>query len=80
MSIVDSRSMSWAELDAAGLCDCGDPLDGHPPLPAPLPWGHGRPCALTSLDRGQGWDGRPLPAHTDRETRRWSTREQRVRA
>lgn len=69
--------VAWDER----LCDdCGLPLEGHPPLPPALPWSHGRPCALTSLERGRGWDGRPLPAHTDRETRRWTSREQRVPA
>jgi len=34
----------WDELVAAGLCECLRPLEGHPPLPRPLPLGHGRPC------------------------------------
>lgn len=43
-------------LDLDGdRCECGQWADGrHPPLPKPLPWAHGRPCALTSLDRGHG--------------------------
>lgn len=36
--------MTYDELLAAGLCDCGTPLEGHPPLPKPLPWSYGRPC------------------------------------
>jgi hypothetical protein len=35
----------WDELVAAGLCECRRPLKGHPPLPRPLPIGHGRPCS-----------------------------------
>lgn len=31
------------ELDDT-ICDCGAPLEGHPPLPAPKPWERGRPC------------------------------------
>ena len=31
-------AMSWDELVAAGLDDCGQPLEGHPPLPPVKPW------------------------------------------
>lgn len=39
------KDRSFEELDEAGLCECGAWLDEHPPLPKPLPWQHGRPCA-----------------------------------
>jgi hypothetical protein len=50
----------------------GLPLEGHPPLPRPLPWAHGRPCAKTSLERGRGWDGRPAPVHPTAVQQRWA--------
>jgi len=66
------EAASLAELEALGLCDCGQPLDGHPPLAQPKPWAHGRPCARTAVERGIGWDGRTAPTHTEAERRRWS--------
>lgn len=35
---------------AAGRCDCGAPLDDHPPLPRIRAWAEGRPCS-----RPVGW-------------------------
>lgn len=32
-------SSDFDALLAAGWCDCGRPLEGHPPLPKPKPWG-----------------------------------------
>lgn len=29
--------LSWDELEALGLCECGTSLNGHPPLPQPGP-------------------------------------------
>ena len=33
------EASSFEELEAAGLCDCGLPLEGHPPLAIPKPMG-----------------------------------------
>ena len=50
-----------------GICpDCGQKL---PDPPKPLDYG--RPCSRTSLELGHGWDGRPMPEHTDAVRRRW---------
>jgi hypothetical protein len=62
----------YAAAEAAGRCECGQKLATHAPLPAPLPWSHGRPCAKTSLDRGHGWDGRPMPQHGPGSRNRWN--------
>jgi hypothetical protein len=64
--------LDFDALLAAGVCDCGQPLEGHPPLPRPLPWGHGRPCSKTVLERGRGWDGRPAPVHSSAVQQRWA--------
>lgn len=77
MTRAEAAALSWEELEAAGLCDCGGPLKGHPPLAKPLPLSHGRPCSWSALDRGRGWDGRPLPEHTALERARWEARSQR---
>lgn len=66
-------TMTWDGFEAAGLCECGQALDGHPPLGKPRDWGHGRPCSRTALDRGHGWDGRPAPDHAAGVRARWST-------
>jgi len=29
--------LPWDELEAAGICECGQRLAGHPPLPKPAP-------------------------------------------
>ena len=31
------------------VCECGVPLDVHPPLPMPKPWDHGRPCGRKAV-------------------------------
>lgn len=59
-------------LLAAGVCECGVPLDDHPPLPKPKPWDAGRPCAKTVLERGHGWDGRPAVEHGPGSRNRWN--------
>jgi hypothetical protein len=65
-------------IDLEGpTCECGVAIAVHPPLPKPLPWGHGRPCSRTSLDRGHGWDGREMPAHSAAEVARWQTSHHR---
>lgn len=52
-----------------GICpDCGQEL------PKARDWSEGRPCSRTALDRGIGWDGRPLPEHSDKVKARWSTK------
>jgi hypothetical protein len=33
----DHRTLELDALEAIGLCDCGEPLDGHPPLRQPGP-------------------------------------------
>ena len=65
-------TVDYDAMEAAGLCECGQPLDVHQPLPKPKPWGYGRPCAKTSLDRGHGWDGRPAVVHTAKAQSRWN--------
>jgi hypothetical protein len=67
-----AEQLVYSPGQVAGLCDCGAPLADHPPLPRPLPWEHGRPCAKTSLDRGHGWDGRPTPTHGPGSRQRWN--------
>jgi hypothetical protein len=47
----------YAAAEAAGRCECGVPLEGHPPLPKPLPWAHGRPCGRL-VDGRRYRDGR----------------------
>ena len=42
----DPRTATFEELEAAGLDDCGLPLEGHPPLPKVGPW------------RSPGWPSR----------------------
>jgi hypothetical protein len=32
-----SVSLTWEELESRGLCECGRPLKGHPPVPKPPP-------------------------------------------
>jgi hypothetical protein len=65
-------TLDFDVAEAAGLCECGQPLDTHEPLPQPKPWAAGRPCAKTSLDRGHGWDGRPAVAHSPAMQARWN--------
>ncbi len=38
ISRAAAKLLSWEELEAAGLDDCGQPLEGHPPLPPVRPW------------------------------------------
>ena len=61
------RRATIDELRALGLreswptvCECGVPLDVHPPLPKPLDWSHGRPCAAESSTRvfSRAWRNR----------------------
>jgi hypothetical protein len=74
------RAAILRAIDLDGdTCECGLAIAVHPPLPTPLPWGHGRPCSRTSLDRGHGWDGREMPAHTAAEVARWQTSHHRSR-
>lgn len=73
---VTPATMSWEELEAAGLCECGQALDDHPSLAKPLPWSYGRPCSKTALERGYGWDGRQPVVHTLRNRSRWSSLNQ----
>ena len=40
--------------EAEGRCECGIALDIHPPLTAPRPWSHGRPCARNLSNFGFG--------------------------
>lgn len=40
--------MSFDELLEAGICDCGQRLEGHPDLPPARPWGEGRPCSVNA--------------------------------
>lgn len=61
MSNDDRRTME--ELWAAGVCECGQALDTHPPLAQPLPMDHGRPCARpANLGWGYNARGEPLRA------------------
>jgi len=59
----------WDELVAAGRCECGRPLEGHPPLPRPRDWAEGRPCGRSlrfPSGSSAGLGVRPkaaLPAH-----------------
>ncbi len=64
--------LDFDTAEAAGLCECGQALDTHPPLPKPRPWEYGRPCSKTALQRGYGWDGRPAVQHTAKNTNRWT--------
>ena len=64
MTFCESIRGEWGDI----CPDCGNRL------PERLPWSHGRPCELTSLDRGRGWDGRPLPQHSAGNSARWGTR------
>lgn len=34
--------LEWDELEALGLCECGQALESHPPLPRPRPLSSGR--------------------------------------
>jgi hypothetical protein len=72
-----ARILRAIDLDGP-VCECGLAIAGHPPLPKPLPWAHGRPCSRTLLDRGHGWDGRQMPAHTAAEAERWQTSHHRA--
>jgi hypothetical protein len=46
--MIRIRAATEDEREALGrapvVCECGVALRVHPPLPRPLPWGHGRPC------------------------------------
>lgn len=70
--MAEPRSIDFDAFEAAGLCECGTPLDGHPPLLEPLPWNYGRPCSKTSLQRGYGWDGREMTVRTPGHVKRWT--------
>lgn len=73
--LPDLRSLSWEELDALGLCECGVALDVHPPLPKPKEWPEGRPCAKGALERGHGWDGTERTKEpTEGHRRRWEAK------
>lgn len=37
--------LAWEELEALGICECGQSLDAHPPLPRPKPLSSGRALA-----------------------------------
>ncbi len=65
-------TLDYAAAEGAGLCECGQQLDNHAPLPAPKPWATGRPCSKTALQRGYGWDGRPAVEHTPGQKSRWT--------
>ena len=65
-------TLDFDAAEAAGLCECGQPLATHEPLPKPKPWAAGRPCSKTSLDRGHGWDGRPAVTHSQAMQARWN--------
>ena len=39
ISRAEANALSWDELEARGLDDCGQPLEGHPPLTTPRPLG-----------------------------------------
>ena len=72
------RAAILRAIDLEGpVCECGVLIRIHPPLAKPLPWGYGRPCSRTSLDRGHGWDGREMPTHTAAEVERWQTSHHR---
>lgn len=87
--------MSYEELEAAGIDDCGLPLEGHPPLPRPKPWHHGRPCDRVVSGpfgrvSGRVWSEKQVAAHQASSERRcvrvqptvakrWLTPEQRAR-
>jgi DNA-binding CsgD family transcriptional regulator len=68
---MSGRVIDFEAAEAEGRCECGASLDDHPPIPAPLPWDYGRPCAKTSLQRGHGWDGRPAIEHSEAQKARW---------
>jgi hypothetical protein len=70
VSECESVRGEWGEI----CPDCGKRL------PKPLPWGHGRPCSRSSLDRGHGLDGREMPAHSAAEMARWQTSRRRPNA
>lgn len=57
----------WGEI----CPDCGNRL------PVKKPWGEGRPCSKTALDRGRGWDGGPLTMQSPGHVARWSTKPDR---
>ena len=56
-------ALSWEELEERGLCDCGAPLDGHPPLPKPKP--------LSSWKASKTFD--PVAAETARRAKTRNT-------
>lgn len=68
------RVIDFEAAEAAGRCECGASLDDHPPIPDPLPWDYGRPCAKTALQRGYGWDGREAVERTAGQKARWHGR------
>lgn len=37
MTREEAARLSFDELEAAGFCECGAPLEGHPPLGRPGP-------------------------------------------
>jgi hypothetical protein len=47
---VNPKTMTWEQLEAAGLCECGRKLDGHPPI---QPWRKGPPPVSHAHQRGQ---------------------------
>ena len=65
-------AVSWDEREALGLCECGQRLDDHDPLPKPLPWSYGRPCSRSTIELGRAWDGRPAFEHTPKNRSRYT--------
>jgi hypothetical protein len=59
------RLPSIEEMIAANLCDCGQPLDTHPPLPLPKPLSAGRPCGREpEWSSGMSYGSRSQPLAT----------------
>jgi hypothetical protein len=59
------------EIEAGIRCECGVLVEGHPPLSAPRPWGHGRPCSRElGYSLASGGSGRNGKARTPGETSR----------
>lgn len=43
------------EIEAEIRCECGQLVEGHPPLAKPKPIGHGRPCTREPADGLSIW-------------------------